>query len=392
MNIRPIETEAELQPIRHMAGHIYGTNTGRLFLEYMTTGPGDRVEGRLRLNDDAVGLLQFDVVGTFNGQYLNFDGQLKQNKAEGGIEEENVVVSLQANLQLNDGGAFGGRWETSVGNAGTMQLFPHDHIEKTSLPYEQALGLRLHIHNRQLGVVRLAFGDIKRLIEFLQEKLPGSTVLVNHSALGNSEKEAGQTTLAPEFLASAAELGILQQMRLDARSQGPDGLDRTVTIELGRYEKNEIRVAGGDEVWVTGVLEAVNAQLADKQSKVATLYRKHGSLLNTGVFLALLIWLPGVPGVVNRLYVTVIAMIAMLVLLRVHQTTVPLAQIRLAQAQRSFLDEVWPGLATGVLTALALGVATTLLAFVDADSLFSGLSKLLRLISGSEGETGGAVE
>ena len=372
-NENPTALAGKTPTIRRMAGHLYGTNTGKLFLEFAVVDGAEAISGKLRINDDLVGLLILHVTGSFDGTHLNLSAtevREQQSKSEGSPESLPApLINFEANLRLNPAGSFGGRWETNLGNAGTAQLFPHDHLDgQQGTDKADPVPSRLHQSSRQLGVIRLALGDIRRIIELLQTELPQNEVIV---AYGPSEKAVIVT--APEFIRSASNIGDISQLRLDARSMGPDGLTRSATVELGRFDKNEISAAGGSDVWVSGAVNALSDQLTSKQARVANLFLKHWGDINALVLFALIIWLPGVPSFVDRLYIALVALVGMVALAQASKRLIPIAIIRLSTENRGTFDKIIPGLLTGLLTTAVAAIAATFLSAFDASGLLGQL-------------------
>ncbi len=367
--------------IRRMAGHIYGTNFGKVFLEFVHTGTDGETAGVLRLNEENAGLLVFDVSGTFDGTKLSLAGQSRlpeshSDDTEADGQPPNSVV-MAVDLLLSSGGSFNGRWSTAAGNAGTAQLFPHDHLNESASDGTASRAKRLHVHTADLGVLRLALGGVRNLITFLQDALPDTAVVVSYEPL--TKKERVQT--APEFLDHADSVGEVRQLRLDARASGPDGLDRTVSVQLGQFDKNEVRVTGGDEIWVTGILEATLGQLKPKENWIATKYRTHGNWLNSIVFLGLLVWLPGIPELLDRAYATAIAVAAMVVLQQSHQKMVPITVIQLGMEKQKRWEGLAPGLVTGGLSAVVGAAAVAFLTAFDPSGTAAKLLDWLQSIS-----------
>ncbi len=367
--------------IRRMAGNIYGTNVGKVFFEFVHTGTSDNIKGVLRLNEENAGLLVFDISGSFDGTKLSIAGQTRLPESatdDSEIESSSPIqVVIAVDLVLSSSGSFNGRWSTTAGNAGTAQFFPHDHLNYGVSDRNESRAKRLHVHSADLGVLRLALGGVRNLINFLQDALPDAAVIVSYEPL--LKKERVQT--APEFLAHADSVGEVRQLRLDARASGPDGLDRTVSVQLGQFDKNEVRVTSGDEIWVTGILGATLDQLKPKENWLATKYRTHGNWLNSIVFLGLLVWLPGIPELLDRAYVTAIAVAAMVILQQSHQRMVPLTVIQLGMEEQKRWEGLAPGLVTGGLSAVVGAAAVAFLTAFDASGIASELLAWLQSIS-----------
>ena len=147
------------------AGRVYGTNTGSLFVELEQTADG--ITGLLRLMDTVFGLVIYDVKGTFDGVTLELEGDPKQ--AAPGIETGRITVKAILNPQGN----FRGKWHSSLGTAGTFELFPHD-----LTPADQGKNVggpipeQQHTARQSIGAVRLYMDDVRELVQTIRKDFP----------------------------------------------------------------------------------------------------------------------------------------------------------------------------------------------------------------------------
>lgn len=130
---------------RLWAGRAYGTNAGNLFVSL--EGDDASLSGTLRLNEPNVGTLVYSVQGLFDGRRLSLTGQ-PQTQAEGVI-----LGQLTASAGLTSKGELRGEWETSVGAAGTFQLFPHDEIQPVEGAGGSGRAAVIHIVADFLGIL-----------------------------------------------------------------------------------------------------------------------------------------------------------------------------------------------------------------------------------------------
>jgi hypothetical protein len=133
-------------------GDLYGTNTGNLFVEFDFAG--DRLTGVVRLMDDGQRLAIYSIRGTFDGSRMHFEGGPTRTV------EGFAYGQITATATLNPEGQLRGRWESSIGTAGTFVLVPHG--EDGAVTAAQPRGL--HTVTRKLGVIRLGKAEIQDLI------------------------------------------------------------------------------------------------------------------------------------------------------------------------------------------------------------------------------------
>lgn len=261
------------------AGHIYGTNTGKVFLEI--SGPNDNLVGTLRLADDQFGLAILEVGGSFADGVLNLGAHVTE--APEGVTFGEVAAT--AKLQQN--GTLSGEWKSTLGTGGAFQLFPHVGSRESAL---QPTGPeQLYTTARDLGVLRLYKNDILALIAPLKSKFPTSKVVVSHTQRG-----ADLAQYADEFEASLGSVDRLHWIKLNVQATDSPNTPRIVTIDLGS-KFNRVVTQGADESWVLGEAEAIASSLKEREQRLSTKIGKYGVNLNLLIALAALVVLPELP-------------------------------------------------------------------------------------------------
>src|SRR5260370_10576427 len=149
------------------AGNIYGTNTGKIFIEIEQEN--GRLTGTARLNDDTFGVVVFSCIGT-DGDEIELE--CTPEKIPEGIEVEPARVKGK----LAPDGSLRGRWETEAGTAGMFVLFPHSvevgqQVAKPTEPEQ--------IYNRvvKLGSIRLFKDDVTRILEIACKDFVGRLIV-----------------------------------------------------------------------------------------------------------------------------------------------------------------------------------------------------------------------
>jgi len=127
------------------AGRIYGTNTGNVFLEFTQTG--NDFNGVARLHDDKYGIAVYNISGSILDGTIKINGS-PQQAAEGVVLGEATIIG-----ELKQDGSIAGRWETTIGSAGTIRLYPHNYEEKMTKSTEPE-----QVYNKiiPIGSVRLS--------------------------------------------------------------------------------------------------------------------------------------------------------------------------------------------------------------------------------------------
>jgi hypothetical protein len=166
------------------AGNLFGTNTGKLFAELNLAG--DDVTGTVRYLDDSGVLVVYTIKGTFDGSKLSIEGEPTQ------APEGAQVGNIKGLANLTPEGYLRGRWESTVGTAGTFQLFPHPDPNAPSLvppgPRE------LHTVVRRLGVVRLGQSGVRELIRLMLVDYSSGQLLITFEHQGNERTIYGSAS------------------------------------------------------------------------------------------------------------------------------------------------------------------------------------------------------
>jgi len=261
------------------AGNIYGTNTGKVFLEI--SGPNNNLVGTFRLADDQFGLAVLEVSGSFSEGILKLGGHVTE--APEGV----TFGEVEATAKLQQNGTLSGEWKSTLGTGGAFQLFPHVGSRETAL---QPIGPeQLYTTARDLGVLRLYKNDILGLLASLKSKFPTSKVVVTHTQRG-----ADLAQYADEFEASLGTTDRLHWIKLNVQATDSPNTPRIVTIDLGP-KFNRIVTQGADESWVLGEAEAISSSLRQREQRLSTRIGKYGVNLNALIALAALIVLPELP-------------------------------------------------------------------------------------------------
>ncbi|HYD78553.1 MAG TPA: hypothetical protein VEC06_01995 [Paucimonas sp.] len=159
------------------AGHVYGTNTGNLFLDLESDGP--TVSGTLHFMDTQFGIAVYHVTGEFDGR-LRLVGIPLQ--AEPGTE----LGNLTAEADLTSEGSLRGKWSTSLGSCGTFQAFPHD-PGKTDQGsgHSGTVPEQIYSSNITLGSIRLNSAAIDELVQLVRRDFLAGRPVLTYVVRGN---------------------------------------------------------------------------------------------------------------------------------------------------------------------------------------------------------------
>lgn len=329
------------------AGHIYGTNTGKVFLEI--SGPNENLVGTLRLADDQFGLAVLKVSGSFSDGVLKLGGHVTE--APEGV----TVGEVAATAKLQQNGALSGEWKSTLGTGGAFQLFPHVGTRESAL---QPTGPeQLYTTTRDLGVLRLYKNDILGLIASLKSKFPTSKVVVSHTQRG-----ADLARYADEFEASLGSVDRLQWIKLNVQATDSPNTPRIVTIDLGP-KFNRVVTQGADESWVLGEAEAISSSLQLREQRLSTRIGKYGVNLNVLIALAVLVVLPELP-LLQRAGFTALVIMLLWLAANAQRAWIPNFLAEFNEPSPSALARAWPSILSWLISmtaALAAAIVYRLL-------------------------------
>jgi hypothetical protein len=325
---------------KQWAGRVCGTNTGNFYMELAENN--GKLSGTLRFMDSAFGLVIYQINGSFSDK-LKFTGkpiQAPQNVSVGDLEVEGIL-NAQGHLQ--------GSWKTVLGTAGTFTAFPHDIAPPQATPAGSPLiPEQMHIKNISLGAVRLFLEDVKQLFSHIKQDFVSGRLIVTYNSRGSEI-----TKYADEFLREAPSLGTLEYLKATIQEHEAYGINRVVVVELRAFGQNEIRVQGVQESWVVGKAETLAAILRHYQSPLVTTYKKFGLGLNQFVFLGMLVVMPSITTLQNRVVFAIAVFALLTFMLWLHARFIPNASIKMSIAQPTWLARTWPSLISwlGAVTA-----------------------------------------
>ncbi|QDO83687.1 hypothetical protein FM037_11150 [Shewanella psychropiezotolerans] len=326
------------------AGRLYGTNTGNVFLDLVQKD--QNVSGCLRIMDSIFGVSIYEYTGTFDEDIIL---NCTPSQAIEGIK----IGDVKIRGRLTAKGNIKGDWESTIGTAGTFEIYPHD---ITSV--DPGAGAREinpeQIYNKtiQLGSVRLFKDDVVQLVSFIKKDFTSGKVIVTYAQRGSD-----LTKYADDFFAQLDGIEQLNYLKLVIQEPEAYGINRIIVIELVANGISEIRVSGINESWVLGKAESTLQTLKPKQNSLVTTYRKYSLNFNGVIFFAMLIAIPDIVDWESRAIFVVTVFLLLNFLLFIHNKFIPNTTIYLEQAKPSFFKRAWPSILSWVIAASSSVVA-----------------------------------
>lgn len=326
------------------AGNLFGTNTGKLAVEFNLDG--EEVTGIVRFLDDRFGLSVFTAKGRFDGSKLEIEGTPTQQVE--GVE----LGTIQATAALGPDGQLRGKWESTLGTGGTLQLFPH---QDPNAPPPTPPGPReLHTITKRLGVLRIGRAGLAEIIKLMVVDFAGGQLLVTFEHQGNE-----RTIYGVDLPKHTANVGALHRFRLQIQEPEGNGVNRFLAVEFDATTGNVIRAQSSSEAWAVGKAETIGRHLRRHRVLSATLLKRSG-LLPIVFLSALLIFSPEIANVSARTGFVVSVVLLLGAAVQLLNRLIPDSTIYPAQDRQALLMRIWPGLGASLIT-IATGVASGLI-------------------------------
>ncbi|MGH1399398.1 MAG: hypothetical protein ACRBCT_09310 [Alphaproteobacteria bacterium] len=335
-------------------GKIYGTNTGNVSIQLTQTG--NRLEGKVRLMDDAFGVVVYDATGEAND---NVNLHLNPVQFPEGIEVRDVTVTAT----LNERGHLQGEWESELGTGGTFLTFPHGSVNQ---PANHATAPeQLYNKSVPVGSVRLYGDDIEKLIQAVQKDFVQGRAVITYDFRGHKIIK-----YAEDFLKEIVEIDRLKALTINIQEPESNGINRSVTIELAEFHGSVIRVSSPNETWVIGKAETLKKIMQDYESSIVTNYRKYGLDFNFIIFLLMLVVMPEIENWPERLGFVLGVFTILSALLLLHRKFIPNTIINKSKKNTGWLKRIWPSILSWVMTTGGALIAGLLLHLFTGGEVF----------------------
>ncbi len=128
-------------------------------------------------------------------------------------------------------------------------------------------------------------------------------------------------------------------------------MSKSALIELNHHRPSQIRVAGPNESWVTGRARNLRDRLRVYENRPLTIYRRHGLAINQVLFLAMIVIVPGLRALWERMAFVGGVTLILLALLIVYNGLFPNTMLLLTDKKPGLFSRLWPQLLALAITA-----------------------------------------
>lgn len=335
----------------HYAGHLFGTNTGRIHLALYdhVEGASERM-GLLRVSDDHLGVSGYEVSISLNGELIGIAGQPSDHIE--GVEQGEI----EATGSFDARGNLRGEWRSTVGTGGTFDLYPHlgsQAVASASTPEQ------FYTSSRDLGALRLYRSDLTEILSVLRRKFPISRIIISHLDRG-----AELALFDDQFEARIPTLEKLDWIKLFVQGPMESGLTRSLTIDLGQ-SFNRVTAQGPDESWVLGEVEATASSLRRRQQRFSTAIGKHKVNFNLLIFLAALVAMPELQ-FRDRAFFMLGVVLLIAAANKAKDTLVPNFRMDVGSDRPNIVAQVWPSALSWMISVTSAVAASFLFSWLNS--------------------------
>ncbi len=335
------------------AGHIYGTNTGNIYIEFEEPVNDASLIGTLSILDNQLGAAKYALAGTYTDSLiLTGTPTLVRDGVEAG--------SIWAQAKLTSDGNLRGDWKSEIGTAGTFVAYPHGN-EMDQLRSKDGIGPpeQLFTARKQIGALRLYAQDIAVLAQVAKGDFSSGRAIVTYSVRGSEV-----TRYLEDFTTDAPNLGELRKFKFHIQEPDAHGVNKVVTIDLNTFGSNDVTVQGVNESWVVGKLESIARALSEYESALVTNYKKFGLSLNQSIFLAMLVFIPAIEKIWHRATFVVGVILLLQGLYWIHSKFIPILVVYPSHKTPTFLQRMWPSTISWLIAATSALAASFLYAWM----------------------------
>ena len=286
----------------------------------------------------------YSLQGTFDGLQLKLTGE-PQTEIDGvDFGQLSVVAKLDTRGELN------GEWNTDIGSAGTLILFPQD----------QALGAdaskfpdQLHTARHQFGAVLVNRDQITSIAEEIQRDFKKSQLIV--TVVAGTE----QSRFLEDFKTSSFNTSRAVIIRLFVQEPEISGVNRVVQVEFGP-QVNTAMTQGAEESWVLGTLEKMKRSIQPLERNYATNFKKFGFGINQLLIFGAIIFLPSLDRIQDRTVLMTGVLALTFGVNWFHNHYLPLAALYLSEKPKGIFARLSPSILSWLIATTA-GIVALLL-------------------------------
>lgn len=191
-------------------------------------------------------------------------------------------------------------------------------------------------------------GDLDDIAQLLSRDFTVGRIVVTYEDHGTRVARYFE-----EFKSQAKDLGELRYLKLVIQEPEAHGKNKVIIVELDANALNTITVQGIQQTWVVGITETLTRKLKGYEKTLITTYKKFGLGLNQVLFLAIIVLIPEIQGILNRALFVGLGLGLLMILYVIHSRLIPSAAIYLSTPKTGRMARILPTIMSWVSAASA---------------------------------------
>lgn len=307
---------------RHWNGYVAGTNTGKMYLEFIQQ-ENEKLNAVLRFNDDTYGLVVYELQGEMNDTTISLLGKVIHH------EKEVIVGDLTITCNLTSEGNLEGTWRTSIESGGTFRSYPFN--PSISQPSAAKTPEQIYTKRIELGFIQLYKDEVKSITDFIQKLVPSAKPVITYVASDDVEG----INYYEDFFART-DISTLKYFKVFVSEPDSYNISRNITMELRAHGVNEIRTQGIMEAWVLGNAELVNNYMKRYKDIIRSFIHKFVLSLQIFCLISMTIWITEVPKFLDKVLIGIFTFALLRIIPPIFSRMFPNASIKLNDQKPSW--------------------------------------------------------
>ena len=325
-------------------GIIDGTNKGQCVLEFYEKN--GKTDGLIFIYDIKYQNLNAKVDIEIEGN--KFLGKAHDFKPD---TESNPKIAEIKGKFFEDGEEIKGEWKTDIETEGSFHLFKHREAFVNPVP-TAFLSKPINLPACKLDARELA-GLLLLIIKDMDSSVQ-PTFTVNYR--GSSFFKVGINA----FINDTAIPKIINDMVISVNEYNTAKGYKIVNLNFKPTDGSSAYVSGDNPTWVNGRAAEIEDYIKRYKSKSNIIFTKFGPVINSIIFLSVLILLPSLSSILARGILIAITVLMLLMLNKIYKHYFPKAIIYLGEKEQTF----WQKNKDAILTGLLIVFTGTIITFL----------------------------
>jgi len=324
-------------------GDLRGTDMGKVYAVFLREDDGIRATFTVNIDN---------VISNGAGKVAAGDGEtiaelVLHDPAEA-APTDSATVTFDKITSIH----VSGRWKTSTGHAGTLQLVRSDTkpISQQSSTEPQK-PIEIVAREGKLSSLRVYRKELELIVNKIKALVGGTNDVVVAATI-DDKKQIKQ--LSHDFFARNDLPQFITSINLSL-NDGKQPIAKVIVVNLHDQGDSTFFVQSDDTLWVSGSFSELDGLFRRYTSPAFTFVHKYGLNANFLLLLAVVALLPEVP-LLSRFVVLAALLLVVVLLMQVHKAVTSTRIYLAPELSRGFLSKVAPSLASA-LTAASLGAA-----------------------------------